>query len=505
VTPKEADKQLFEWGSDAGYCYDHIYYIKDKNGDKVLFKPNSVQKTLIDNRHRRNVVPKARQHGITTCVAIHFLNMVLHAPYQTAAIIAHRESDALKIFDTKIKFVYDNIPEYFKEIMPKPVRCNTNTIVFDNGSSITADTMVRSTTLNYLHVSELGKMAAWYPLKAEEVRVGAFPAAERGEIFVESTMEGNSGLMAELCETARNLKLAGADLTEKDYKFFFFGWHENSEYRMSTLVEQTEAEAEYFRDLIKEGVILDKEQCNWYLKEKSILGEKIKQEYPSTFEESIAASVEGAYFAHELNLMRQERRLCNVPHDNHAQVYASFDIGINDATAIVLFQLVGKEIHIIDHYEASGEDIAHYMSYLSALPYAVYKVFLPHDAGARSLQTGRTLEGIVHEDFGFKTHVLKRDQHEILGIDLAKNYFNRCWFDKRKTGRLIECLTLFSKEYNRRFGTWQSKSRHDQYSDSAKSFIYAMQGVDQLERHSIDSDFAPGELAAMRFKPTFRR
>ena len=504
LSAEAADKQLFEWGSDKDYCYSHIYYIKNKDGDKVLFKPNSVQQELIGKRHRRNVVPKARQHGITTCVAIHFLNMVLHAPYQTAAIIAHRESDALKIFDTKIKFVYDHIPEYFKEILPKPVRCNTNTLEFDNGSVITADTMVRSTTLNYLHVSELGKMAAWYPMKAEEVKTGAFPAAERGEIFVESTMEGNSGLMADLCETARNLQFAGAELTEKDFKFFFFPWHANVEYRMAQYVKPLPADDEYFRALAKDGFVLDREQINWYLKEREILGDKIKQEYPSTFEESIEASVEGAFFRKQIEALRVDKRLCHVPHDSHTRVYCALDIGINDATAVCIFQVIGKEIHIIDYIEDSGEDISHYMGMLTALPYSINTVYLPHDAGARSLQTGRTLEGIVHEDFGFKTYILKRDAHEILGIDNARNLFNRCWFDKAKTGRLVECLTLFSKEFNRRYGTWLTKSRHDQYSDGSKSFIYAMQSVQHIERSNDDGDYAPGELDAMRRKPIFR-
>jgi hypothetical protein len=36
-------------------------------------------------------------------------------------------------------------------------------------------------------------------------------------------------------------------------------------------------------------------------------------------------------------------------------VWTAWDLGIGDATAIVCAQLVGKEVHVIDYYEASGE------------------------------------------------------------------------------------------------------------------------------------------------------
>ena len=306
-----------------------------------------------------------------------------------------------------------------------------------------------------------------------------------------------------MCATARNLERQGATLTPKDFKWFFFPWWANAGYTMKEFVEFTAADNQYFVDLAKnENIILTTEQKNWYVKEKAILGEKMKQEFPSTFDESIEASVEGAFFRKQISELRADRRFCRLPYDSHVRTYAAFDIGYNDATAIVVFQQVGKEIHIINYYEHNREDPDHYAQWLTALPYPIDNVFLPHDAGATSAQTGRTYEEIFKEDFRFKTTLLKRDTHEILGIDLAKRYFNRCWIDSNNCGRLVECLTLFSKEFNRRFGTWLTKSRHDEYSDGAKSFIYAMQGIASLEGSSAD-EFEPGEIERMKFKPVF--
>lgn len=498
-----ASDEVKKCAKNAGYCYQNIYFIKNKAGEKVKYIPNAVQRELIFNRHTRNVVPKARQHGITTAIAIHFLNCALQQDYQTAAIIAHRESDAIKIFDTKIKFVYDNILPQFKKRLPSIVRCNSNTLALSNGSIITADTMVRSTTLNYLHISELGKMAAWYPMKAEEVKTGAFPAAERGEIFVESTMEGNTGLMAELCDTARNLMLAEEPLTKKDFKFFFFPWWANPEYSLGNFIQKTEADEEYFLGLVSENIHLTPEQINWYLKEKSILGIKMQQEYPSTFDEAIAVSVEGAFFRKQIIETREEKRIRHVPYDSHSLVYAAADIGFTDATAIVLFQLIRGEIHIIDHMEGCEEEIGYFMNWLVKKSYNIERIFLPHDAKAMSLQTGKCIDELVRENFGYKTTVMSRVSHEILDIDHARNMFRRCFFDQSKCTRLIECLTLFSKEYNKRLNMWLTKSRHDEYRDSAKAFIYMCRGVEHLETYSSDSEYSSDDLRSMKFRPIF--
>jgi len=80
---------------------------------------------------------------------------------------------------------------------------------------------VRSDTLQVLHISELAKMYAQFPAKAEEVKTGALPAVERGTVFIESTMEGRFGLMFDLSERAKALEDIGVEPTEKDFKFSF--------------------------------------------------------------------------------------------------------------------------------------------------------------------------------------------------------------------------------------------------------------------------------------------
>jgi hypothetical protein len=66
----------------------------------------------------------------------------------------------------------------------------------------------------------------------------------------------------------------------------------------------------------------------------------------------------------------QHRRVAPVPYDPAAVVWTSRDLGIRDATAIWFAQVIGREIRIIDYYEASGVDLGHYVREIGARPAA---------------------------------------------------------------------------------------------------------------------------------------
>ncbi|WP_421782635.1 hypothetical protein [Kiloniella litopenaei] len=63
-----------------------------------------------------------------------------------------------------------------------------------------------------------------------------------------------------------------------------------------------------------------------------------RQEYLCSFD----AAILGAYYTGELDVMRDEGRLCRVPRDKGHKVHTAWDLGIGDTTAITFFQDVGK-------------------------------------------------------------------------------------------------------------------------------------------------------------------
>ena len=98
---------------DRTWRLNNLYWIKDETGLRIPFIPNWAQLILLDNLWFLNVVLKARQIGITTFFCIVYLDDVVFNGLDSG-LIAHTLQDATKIFETKVRFAWDNLPEPIK-------------------------------------------------------------------------------------------------------------------------------------------------------------------------------------------------------------------------------------------------------------------------------------------------------------------------------------------------------------------------------------------------------
>jgi hypothetical protein len=214
-----ASRAAIDQFSDWRWRLNNLYWIVDKEGRRVQFRMNQAQELLFDEMHHMNVILKARQRGFTTFIQIFMLDACLFNDNVRAGTIAHRLDDAKTIFRDKIKYPYDNLPEGIKQARPI-VRDSADELLLSNNSSIRVSASHRSGTLNYLHISEYGKLCAQFPEKAREVRTGALNTVHAGQVvFIESTAEGQEGHFFELCEAARAKQRMGSILTPLDFKF----------------------------------------------------------------------------------------------------------------------------------------------------------------------------------------------------------------------------------------------------------------------------------------------
>lgn len=302
---------------------NNLYWIIDKKGKRVLFRFNGQQDRLFDDFWYLNILLKARQFGGTTWIDIYFLDECIFNENVEAGIIAHNKDDAQKIFRRKVKFPYDNLLPAIKERI-YPITDSRSELAFNNGSIIYVGTSMRSGTLQYLHISEHGKICKKYPEKAEEIKTGSLNAIDTGQIVViESTAEGAYGDFYDFCQKAMEKKRRGDILTPMDYKFHFFAWFETEEYRLDPDgVEIDKAHVKYFDNVEKVArTSLDSAQRAWYVKKEEILGQKMKQEYPSTPEEAFEAGGQG------LNFYREHHVIEPLPVPDHAPLYFTFDYG----------------------------------------------------------------------------------------------------------------------------------------------------------------------------------
>jgi hypothetical protein len=460
------------WPDKLARLRDGFYRIKGKDGAIVPFRMNADQEKFILERHGMDVVLKARQKGFTTIIQIDMLDDCLFIPNTSAGVIAHNLNDAKAFFADKIKFAYDNLPKAFRDLVPA-TQDAAESMKFGNGSSIRVGTSLRSGTLQRLHVSEYGKLCAKFPEKAREVRTGAFNTVQAGmRITVESTAEGQSGDFYEMCRTAQAKQESGGALTALDFKFHFSPWYTSEEYRLDKTVLITAEMADYFERVEAEtGATLDKQQRAWYVKKAEQQGEDMKREFPSTAKEAFEHSVEGAYFATQMTTARKQGQITRLPILD-APVYTTWDLGLNDSTAITFWQDVGMERRAIDYYENNGESWGHYAGVLIAKGYTYSRHYMPHDAAHRlqGVNSIETREQKANAAGIAPTEVLARIRTEQEGIDASRAFFPNVYIDEERCSRLIACLDNYRKEWDDARGVFRDRPRHDEFSHGYKSF-----------------------------------
>lgn len=489
-TAQHFDVAVVDQFADKNWRLANLYYIENKAGEKVRFVPNEAQAHFFQHMWYLNVNLKARQLGFTTAWCIYILDECLFYPNQTAGVIAHTLDDAKKIFRNKIEYPYRNLPADLQAAIPA-ANDTAQELVFTHNSedgslsrsSISVGTSMRSGTLQYLLVSEFGKICAKYPEKAEEIVTGSLNTVASGNyITIESTAEGTDGHFFDTCKKAQDLSLlvgAGTKkLTQLDFKFHFYGWYWDPEYVLSAedtrQVVIDEKAAKYFVELeINHGIYLTPQQKAWYVKKKESQGDLMLREYPSTWKEAFQKSITGAYFSEQFLKARKEGRITRVPHQDGIGVDTWWDLGIADHTSIWFTQDIGREIRVIDYYENTDVGLKHYIEYLHRMRdergYIFRHHVAPHDIEVRELTTGVSRLATAKKmgiRFQVGAQTLIEDQ-----IQEARDVFSLCWFDEERTAEGLKGLENYRKEWSERLGKYLDKPLHNWASHPTSAFM----------------------------------
>lgn len=449
----------------------------DEEGFVVQFKMNRAQLRFATRLHNRNIILKARQLGFTTLIAIVWLDHALFNANSRCGIIAQDREAAEVIFRDKVKFAYENLPETLRKAMPLAADNAKELLFAHNNSSIRVATSMRSGTIHRLHISEFGKICAKFPEKAKEVMTGSIPAVPlNGIIVIESTAEGAEGRFYELTQKAIAMDEQEKELTERDWRFHFFPWWQETRYRMEPDgVIITAKDHAYFDAIGQEmGTVLDNHQRAWYVatRDADFVGneENMLQEYPSTPKEAFEVSAEGCYYTAQLTSARKQGRVLRIPVLN-VPVNTFWDIGNSDGTAIWFHQRVGMEDRFIGYYENHGEDLRHYVKHLQDTGYIWNKHFLPHDAG--HVRLGKQNKSIKQqmEELGVRNiKVLEATDSVNSAIQLTRQQMASCYFDEVGCKEGLLRLASYKKAWNAAAGRWSDSPKHDSNSEGADAF-----------------------------------
>lgn len=422
-----------------------LYKVVDENGKLRPFTMRPEQYDFFKNMHNLNIILKSRQIGFTTVIQLFLLDQALFNDNTSCGVIAHTKDDAEKFFDKKIKLAYDNMPQDFaRKYVPDADRSNANELKFENGSFISVGTSMRSDTLQFLHISEFGKLCAKFPDKAAEVVSGALNTVSIGNwITIESTGEGSHGHFYDMVQTSKQLAATDTQLSPMDYKFFFYPWWMSSKYRLNTHREPDDDDRRYFQELDEHsGIELGRTQKNWYVIKRAEQKERMWREYPSTPDEAFRGIIDGAPMSRIMSQLRRRGHITRVPWARNVAVDTFWDLGRNDMMAIWFMQKIGFECRFIDYLEDNLRPLSDYATLCNEKPYIYGTHHLPHDAEVVELtQTDsksrkEILEGLIPGHF----IVVPRIATEEEAVNMTRENMDNCWFDATKCARGIQCL-----------------------------------------------------------------
>ncbi len=209
-----------------------------------------------------------------------------------------------------------------------------------------------------------------------------------------------------------------------------------------------------------------------------------EEQFAQEFECSFEAAIIGAYYGKLMAQAERDKRITGVPYEPSAQVWTAWDLGIRDATAIWFAQVVGREVRIIDCYEASGVDLGHYVRDIVARPYVYGGHIVPHDAQAKELGTGKSRLEVL-QSLGLR-NITVAPMHRIEdGINAVRVFVPRCWFDATKCARGIDALKLYRAAVDDRMHdpagrpVLRPQPVHDWTSHAADAFRYLAMTLDR--------------------------
>lgn len=208
-----------------------------------------------------------------------------------------------------------------------------------------------------------------------------------------------------------------------------------------------------------------------------------EQEYLCSFE----AAIRGSYWGPEvLRAEREGRVVENLPVIPGLPVHRSWDIGVDDQTAIWWFQITDGGLRYLHYYEQSGMGVDHFAEEIRRVgdargfSYSGAIDFVPHDAKQRSW-TSTNKDGTARQRLeDMKSSGLNPQlvpNHSLSdGINAARKTIQRAMFDGRHCEEGLECLRNYQRLWDMDNRIYSQTPFRNWAIHGADSFRYSAMG-----------------------------
>lgn len=188
------------------------------------------------------------------------------------------------------------------------------------------------------------------------------------------------------------------------------------------------------------------------------------QEYECSFE----AALRGAIYGNEMEAADNEGRIGRFELDPALPIDVICDLGFADDTALGFFQVRKDGILI---HETIIDNERDWDSYLDEMDQReVRDVWLPHDARARTLQTGRSIvEQTIRR--GYRPKIVP--DHKLRdGIAATRKMLPFTYWNKALTGGCVEAMKSYRRLWDDKLGCYRENPVHDWASHPADMVRY---------------------------------
>lgn len=222
------------------------------------------------------------------------------------------------------------------------------------------------------------------------------------------------------------------------------------------------------------------------LKEREQMDEGLYlQEYECSFDRGIS----GSYYGTHLDALKLKGQVTSVSWEPGLLVYTAWDIGVNDNTCIIFFQIVGNGtvIRIIDCYSNTGLGLDHYAKIIQEKPYKYGDHYAPHDIKVREWGGGAVTRYEKARQLGISFKLV--DQIPIIdGIENVWTHIGKFWIDAEKCRSLLNAMENYRKVWDDSKSVYLNKPLHNWASNYCDALRYMCLSIHKAGHRGLSSE-----------------
>lgn len=187
---------------------------------------------------------------------------------------------------------------------------------------------------------------------------------------------------------------------------------------------------------------------------------------------------DSSYYGAIMAKKRQNRSIGSWPYDPKIPVFTAWDLGTDDATAIIFWQYKEKKVYIIDYYETNNIGYEPIINFLKTKPYVYKWHFIPHDGSVRE-QSDASTRLVKLQKLGLGNASLVKREGVGDGINRVIDKLPLAFIHAAMTYELVRKASLYQRKKNGLTGDYEGPL-HDTNSHASDALRYLYAAIEQM-------------------------